>query len=115
MREIEFRAWHESEKVILQIGDEFGTSHPLDCCNYFIEGQPVELMQYTGLTDTNGVKVFEGDIVRCENRHVWQVSFDRGCFVAHTPGDDSEFVFLDDYDFEVIGNIHQHPHLMEAK
>jgi len=65
MREIKFRAWHESKngQVMLQVGDKQGTTHPLDCCFYAMQGQPVTLMQYTGLKDKNGKEIFEGDIL----------------------------------------------------
>ena len=58
-REIKFRAWHEQGEM-LYVGDDFGTTHPLDCCRYLMDGQPVTLMQFTGLKDCNGVEIYEG-------------------------------------------------------
>ena len=64
MREIKFRAWTEADGgVMLEPGDAYGTRHPLDVCTYLIEGQDVELMQYTGLKDKNGNEIYEGDII----------------------------------------------------
>ena len=66
-REIKFRAWHKSDEVMLQVGDDYGTTHPLDCCKYAMDGQPVELSQYADYKDADGVEVYEGD--RIELRH----------------------------------------------
>ena len=63
MREIKFRAWDKNGQVMLQVGDKYGTTHPLDCCNYALQGQNITLMQYTGLKDKNGKEIYEGDRV----------------------------------------------------
>ena len=84
------------------------------------------IRQYTGLKDTSYKKedIYEGDIVHftygippvCVNA---EVAFVNGTFVAltpkHTPimtplGTLEEYVI----DFEVIGNIHENPELLET-
>ena len=64
-REIKFRAWFDNGKAqdMFFVGDAYGTTHPMDCCRYAQDDQPVTLMQYTGLKDANGVEIYEGDIV----------------------------------------------------
>lgn len=68
------------------------------------------LGQYSGLKDKQGVKIFEGDIVRhCRIGHfISEIRFTGGCFDAH---DDYKVNTenLDDIniDCHIIGNIHE--------
>ena len=67
--------------------------------------------QYTGLTDKNGVKVFEEDIVRIFDGEyfsgVVKYSNEQGSF---TVDDTSLHYWVSD--IEVIGNIHDNPDLL---
>jgi uncharacterized phage protein (TIGR01671 family) len=79
--------------------------------------------QYTGLKDSNGVKIFEGDIVRIiryapsENYNRGFIAFDDGAYFIIRGGTlDSEYLYeCEDEDIEVIGNIHDSPELLNGK
>ena len=113
MREIKFRAWLKKQKLMrynvsIHAGQIF-TGHcwiPFD--------NNVELMQYVGLKDKNGVKIFEGDIVRCDDEIctiVWDEPYVLYAVSSKENGNDS----LGDFepkDLEVIGNIYENKELL---
>ena len=81
-------------------------------------GEPVDpatVGQFTGLLDKNGKRIFEGDIVRCVDNYF----VDKRIFVGTVDFADASFRIIkdevftfyrwQDYDVEVIGNIHDTP------
>ena len=92
---------------------------------YGFEVDPSTIGQYTGLTDKNGKKIFEGDIIQEKLEDapelLYMVMFKEGSFLAKCVSIDNEDIYLDDFllygEFEgiVIGNIHDLPELMEDK
>ena len=84
---------------------------------------PDTVGQYTGLTDKNDKKIFEGDIIRYtanECSDIFTVSWDNKAarFAAYGLGlgENSslgDFVFYDPQKCEVIGNIYDNPELLK--
>lgn len=81
---------------------------------------PETIGQYTGLTDKNGTKIFEGDILSAhlddgypENETMLEVVWHNNGWYGKNGK------FFDDFDngfekyFEVIGNIHDNPELLQ--
>lgn len=69
--------------------------------------------QYTGLTDENGKKVFEGDIVRA-SKLIDSKEFITKFYISDIRMT-SIFGWSSFDKFEVIGNIHDNPELLEVK
>ena len=80
--------------------------------------------QFTGLTDKNGRKIFEGDVVRDEyNGGIARIAFlQQGCgwYLVFKNTDrrmghrSRNSAYDNDLELEVIGNIHDNPELLEV-
>ena len=132
-------------KVFEKQHSNYSNGNPLqviECENY--EVIPETVGQYTGLTDKNGKKIFEGDILKCHDKPKDLVKVVFGGFdVVDTdtecpvdtvigwhyeviPTDELSAVepfclsmpltksYIEYFHMEVIGNIHDNPELLEV-
>ncbi len=102
MREYKFRAFHKGAKEML-----FGANENI--FRWQSEGQPIEIMQFTGLKDLQGKEIYEGDIVDYGNGRNKVVEFIDGCFCICGITAMPKLMTL----YPVIGNIYENPELLK--
>lgn len=130
-RVIKFRAWwHKKKKMLHEVHDFYdtlgdaehgNTEEPessfgciLDNCDKY------EVMQFTGLTDRNGVEIYEGDIL--ESEHPVMPYPNKPKLLVEWMNDKNNWngwnfipSVIDDFGMTVIGNIYENSELLEAK
>jgi prenyltransferase beta subunit len=110
MAPLKFRVWHKGYNVMSTGGVFFNNS------TGELEHDPlVVVMQWTGLTDMNGVEVFEGDVVEW-GKYRRKCLFRDGAFrlVTHVESYGSSTWPQELKAIEVIGNIHANPDLLPS-
>ena len=118
---LKFRAWDHDLKYMFTIGDMpnlligfdghvynngFPFTSQIKCIS-----SSITIMQFTGLTDKNANDIYVDDIVQDKEKSYMRVIWDdrRLCYTieGENLGD------YDSCDLEIIGNIHQHSHLLD--
>ena len=155
MREIKFRVFAKKSKIMFvvdeiiwkgnrihQIRGVFGDNEPIGARRGFVNfSKDLAIMQSTGLKDKKGVEIFEGDVVKCYNKHLnydfssdknipgygfaviknsgWSFYYDKikadNKWFFYYPEGDNFYPDNIDMIIEVIGNIHENPELLEEK
>lgn len=137
MREAKFRAWDKKEKEMIYEALEIkniGLGEGSVLVDAKVrKGNELIWQQYTGLTDANGKDVYEGDIIT-DIEYTGEVLFhDRWYEVGMHAGllawcifdkKRGEYIRLggrsggdcvNEYTWEIIGNIYENPELLEEK
>lgn len=132
MREILFRGkrtdngeWVEGSLIQRDLGcfivDE-SNRQSLRYCSEFVFAFDCLLVksetvgQYTGLTDKNGKKIFEGDIIKDCYGRIEQCYYNKARYRLVFDGTHytRELEFANEVEYEVIGNIHDNPELLKG-
>lgn len=129
-REIKFRAWDTEEnkwyKPVYRAyeGKLFEILIGMNGCvvTRNMDGVGIglprfEIMQYTGLKDKNGKEVYEGDILKSDLDEVMidTVEWDADGVSFHLKNVSTGFsqLRIEDWEWEVIGNIYENPELLK--
>jgi len=125
-REIKFRAWLKEDKKMVNVETIDFTDKSIQYLekNEFINAyllrrvsfDDVELMQYTGLKDKNGKKIYEGDIVvlnNIENDNMCIVRYEHSSYRLEGWSLRENLSNVEDSFLEVIGNIYENKNLLE--
>ncbi|HBI6551447.1 TPA: hypothetical protein K8H40_002945 [Listeria monocytogenes] len=125
MRAIGFRAFVKRKKKMLPVTDlcfneteavgvsGCGNAKCTLCVDWY-SFDDVVLMQYTGLKDKNGKKIFEVDIGWDEHNECYGVvKFEEGKFLYVWENIAEDLQEVAD-GIEICGNIHENPELMEV-
>ncbi len=121
MREILFRGkladngeWVEGFMYLQHFPLEFRDDFYIRCYDTDYLVIPETIVQYTGFTDKNGVKIFEGDIVDYISSDVIG-NPKTGTIIVEDMTDYDTMIYLNHSDeLQIIGNIHDNPELLEG-
>ena len=130
-----FRAWHIHKQIMCEViridfEQEIVTLdlETDDDEYYWMETDwnfsDVEIMQYTGCRDKNGIEIYEGDVIKDKYDKIWLVQWYVGAFVITNkiPDSDGQTTTYSHFSnvsnhhfyFEVIGNMWKNPELLEV-
>ena len=126
MREILFRGKHSDNKWYygsLIVGNNKKV-YISSCGEAFpIEVYPETVGQFTGLTDKNGKRIFEGDIMsgKFSNYVFWYDEDEKGFCYGKSYKDlcrhscSSYAMSISESEIDIIGNIHDNPELLKGE
>lgn len=120
MRDIKFRGWDKERKYFIAdsgvfingIGSIYVQDMHYGTINK-IDDDSIDIMLYIGLTDIKNKKIYEGDILQCNNVKYEVRWSSNGMFVLMV--DNMEVGMLCEYTmdkFEIVGNIYENPELL---
>ena len=125
MREIKYRMWNKKENKMYKVGQInfdnkriFMENYNMYICSSY-SFEDIEIMQFTGLHDKNGKKIYESDVIEVTRQCIWEkgiVVFIDGCFFIKV---NETLLALyesepNNYELKVIGNIYENLDLLKG-
>ena len=120
MREIKFREW-ETERKTMVIGEREDYDDSVGFRFAHEEAGQRILMQYTGLKDSHGNEIYEGDIVRGKYDSHYHSGYDKAKGEVRFHEKKLSFEVVDACllweleEIEVIGNKYENPELLKEE
>lgn len=114
MKTIKYRAWDKFNSCYWYSENYEILGEYFIKMQFLIDGENTLIYeQFTGLKDKNGKEVYEGDIINLEDV-ICPVTWDDGGFQMITSKNQGKSALIQDRvrHFEVIGNIHENPELI---
>ena len=129
-----YGSWDDTDQMFYEIRDidyydktvTVWGCHNKDCgtCDDTYKIEDVEVMQYTGCREKDGIEIYEGDVIKDKYDKVWLVQRYVGAFVItnkipDSDGQESTYSYFNNlsnhhFYFEVIGNMWENPELLEV-
>lgn len=128
-----FRAFLKDTNQIVDVATIFFNNRVIKAENNdFYQFEDVILMQSTGVYDKHGVEIFEGDIIQQVHAYDYSIleietdflepfevkkrNYVQGKWIAEEVDEKNYSVvrYVFGKDIKVIGNVHQHPELIEV-
>ena len=119
MREIKFRGWDEKNKEMVDNINLLFSNRLNDCFEEY-EECGLKIMQYTGLKDKNGKEIYEGDVLYhpMQGKRVVYYPFTERVASYGLRMIEGKVriasTLREGFLYEIIGNIHENPKLLEV-
>lgn len=109
--------------IISTVEDKRDATVLVNQCSLNVD--PETVGQFTGSTDKNGKKIFEGDIIEVGDNPnyggvakkrigIFIVEFYKGCFMKRKNGTSTYYHFIPSDEHTIIGNIHDNPDMLRG-
>ncbi len=115
MKELKFKAWIKRKKRVVDVIEiDFlnkKIAYEIGKMKLFADFEDVELMEYTGVKNESNIEIYEGSILRHQQK-MGIVAYDNGSYMLDTEG---RHFYLQTFQekAEVLGNIYENPEILE--